>query len=262
MIIPVGSTTPILLGPFLKSDGTLFNANVTPVVQIYKNGSGGGVAAGTVSAISVYGVCTFTPASGDTGTAGELVLTALATSGPTSVFFIKTLQVGPAPAADANGTDQPGTAAAVATAASIVALQSAMVAALSSTLPAVIVAPVSANGNKLQIVRDAAYKIADATALKWNAQSNWPTNISSVTLTIRNNATDADPPPLQVAGTVSGLPVQAIIELTSAQTLALTASLNGYDKSFDLWATLTTGNKYPLVAGGVCQVVQNVYGTR
>ena len=96
MIIPIGSTEPITLGPFLTSAGTPVSG-VRPAVTLYANGSSA-YAPGSSAALGATdsrGVASYTPNPSDMGVQGELLVVATVTG---AMEWFRWHQIGPAEA--------------------------------------------------------------------------------------------------------------------------------------------------------------------
>ena len=95
MIIPIGSTQALSIGPFAATSGT-------PSVSLRVNGVAH-AAAGSASAVGSDGCCSYTPGVADTSTAGQLVI--LATLAGQTIAA--SLQVGPVPADEVTSVPSP-----------------------------------------------------------------------------------------------------------------------------------------------------------
>ena len=93
MIIPIGSTGPLTIGPFLSSSGLVVTSG-TPSIKLFVNGVKTAPAGSAAAVDGTYGTSKFTPASADTFTAGELIIVATLSG---AVAWSRDYQVGPAP---------------------------------------------------------------------------------------------------------------------------------------------------------------------
>ncbi len=117
----------------------------------------------------------------------------------------------------------------------------AIIAAL-GTGTIVMVTPVSADGETVQIVQGDDYHASDGRALEWTGDL-WPDLTSA---TIAFHIADADPFTAEGSVTDAGVGPQTVrVQLTAEQT----AALNAGQHPFDVEATLESGRVVTLVRG-------------
>lgn len=121
------------------------------------------------------------------------------------------------------------------------AIATAIIAAL-GTGTIVMVTPVSADGETVQIVQGDDYHASDGRALEWTGDL-WPDLTSA---TIAFHIADADPFTAEGSVTDAGVGPQTVrVQLTAEQT----AALNAGQHPFDVEATLESGRVVTLVRG-------------